>query len=187
MKKINLTILTLLLVFGSFNLAMADLYTWTDNMSWDKGQYIGMWDSYEYTHDITDGEDGFSGYLMGGDDIIWDYSLTLYLSDDYDRRVRTEIAFIDQPGFIGDGFYNFNYENEDFGWSLAGLISLNLTGMLDVSVDSWFGDFILDQSILVAHGDNGTGSAPVPEPATLILFGSGLLGVVNFGRKKLRK
>ncbi|MBW2164083.1 MAG: PEP-CTERM sorting domain-containing protein [Deltaproteobacteria bacterium] len=33
----------------------------------------------------------------------------------------------------------------------------------------------------------GSGTAPVPEPATIILMGTGLLGIAGFGRKKLKK
>jgi hypothetical protein len=31
----------------------------------------------------------------------------------------------------------------------------------------------------------GTDTAPVPEPGTMLLLGSGLLGLAFFGRKKL--
>lgn len=33
----------------------------------------------------------------------------------------------------------------------------------------------------------GSGTAPVPEPATIILMGTGLLGIAGIGRKKLKK
>ncbi|MGD0919953.1 MAG: PEP-CTERM sorting domain-containing protein [Thermodesulfobacteriota bacterium] len=42
---------------------------------------------------------------------------------------------------------------------------------------------------LITHLDDiaplsGAGSQPVPEPATMLLLGSGLIGVVGYGRKK---
>jgi hypothetical protein len=35
--------------------------------------------------------------------------------------------------------------------------------------------------------DSDTGASPVPEPGTLILLGSGLVGLAGFGRKKFKK
>jgi hypothetical protein len=186
MKTIKIfTVLTFLVIFSA-GIAAAELYTWTDVIDWDPDRYIEPRQSFSYTHDITDGQDGFSGYLMGGDDIIWDYSITVSLYDD-EKNDFFEIASIDQPGLIGDGFYDFHYDNQEFGWSLMGLFSLNRTGELDVNINSWSGDFFFDQSVFVATGDNGSDLAPVPEPATIILFGSGLLGVATIGRKNLGK
>jgi hypothetical protein len=33
----------------------------------------------------------------------------------------------------------------------------------------------------------GDGASPVPEPATLLLIGSGLVGLATYGRKKFKK
>ena len=49
----------------------------------------------------------------------------------------------------------------------------------------WNGDIILGDSVFTLDYDNGT--APVPEPATILLMGTGLLGMMGYGRKRLNK
>jgi len=38
-----------------------------------------------------------------------------------------------------------------------------------------------------AHAEDGGGGTPIPEPATLFLLGTGLIGLGAFGRKKFKK
>ena len=135
-------------------------------------------------HDITD--DGFDPLLDGNStfDIVTDYTLTVSLYDDNDRR--KEAVWIDQPGIVGDTWQStWNWQDEVTGWSIAGLVELNMYGTLSVTVKRLRGDFYLDKSVLVANGCDMP--APVPEPATILLFGTGIAGLGFAGRKKLIK
>ena len=50
------------------------------------------------------------------------------------------------------------------------------------------GDHILDSAVFIQAGTfSGTPTAPVPEPSTILLVGTGLLGIIGFGRKRLNK
>jgi len=182
MKKFLMFLCAVTFVFGMVGNASAASMTWTDTIDWSPDQYVGWFDSLDYKHDISDGADGFDGFITGGNDYVLNYSLTIALYDDGGRWDGREVAYINQPGIIGDGFYNFSYSNKTYGWSIAGLIDINLDGILNVSINSWYGDFYLDKSTLVAHGDNGP-VAPVPEPSTILLMGAGLLGLVGYSRK----
>lgn len=189
MKKLVISMSTLMATLFFVSAASATLLTcvgddcpegyndksWSDALIWEPPEKIGFWGSESYTHDISDGVDGFNV----GTDYVYSYSLTVGLHDDGGRCDGFELALINQEGFLGDGFYNFSYANNTYGWSFAGLASLNSTGGLTVSVDSWWGDFYLDSSQLDAEG-----CSPVPEPATMLLFGSGLAA---FAGRKLRR
>lgn len=49
-----------------------------------------------------------------------------------------------------------------------------------------FGFIII--ATVFANGNEGTSSMfPVPEPATLLLLGVGMVGLAGFGRKKIKK
>lgn len=176
MKKFTVSLVSVLAVLAASSIINAAPYTWVDLIDFDPDVYIGSFHSHPYTHDLTDNAPVAFNPLT---DTIYSYSLAVSLYDDGGRWDGGEIAFIDQPGLLGDGLYNFSYTSQNFGWTLAGLIQLNTFGLLNVSVTSWTGDFYLASSTLTACGD----AAPVPEPATLILLGSGLLGVAGFGRK----
>jgi PEP-CTERM motif len=148
--------------------------SWTDIKTFSGGHYIGGGTSYPYTHNLND--DGFHT----GSDLITQFMLTINLKDD-ERYDTYETALIDLPGITGDSYvYNFGLSGAEYGgWSIAGLLQLNLLGTLCVTIQSVKGDFILESSTLVAKG-----YANVPEPGALGLLGIGLLGMAASMRRR---
>ncbi|HLS80118.1 MAG TPA: PEP-CTERM sorting domain-containing protein [Steroidobacter sp.] len=154
-------------------------YTWVDDIDFTPDRYITPGSPAGYTHSILD--DGFNPLI----DLVYDYELRIDLFDDNDDPwyAPLEIAVISQPGVIGDTIY-FDLSGTEFGgWSLAGHALLALTGELSVVVASIAGDFFLGGSTLTVWGEE-LGGTSVPEPATLGLFGLGLLAVGAVARKK---
>jgi len=176
MKKLSMFLVAVMSVFVLSGVATA--YTWTDTYN-PTDQYITWGGSYSYTHDLTNNSPPF----VPGQDLIYGYSLEIKLYDDkkgWDEILGGEVVNIDLPGIISDGGYNFSLDNNVYGWSVAGLFSLNAFGKYDVTFSSLWGEFFFDSSTLVAKGEYNS----VPEPATMLLLGLGLVGLAGVGRKK---
>jgi hypothetical protein len=169
-----------LLAFGFASAAHADYIpaSWTDSANLGNGVYIGNWESYTYTHDLTD--NGFRPL----NDLIDSFHLSIDLADD-DRHDSFELAFVDLPGLTGDAIVqNFNLGGEEYGggFSILGLLQLNALGTLTVTISSLWGDFNLVGSTLTANGLSNV--ANVPEPGALGLLGIGLVGIALAKRRR---
>lgn len=64
-----------------------------------------------------------------------------------------------------------------------GLLDVLIDGNLAVKITATKGDFYFDKSTLTVDADRPA-PAPVPEPATLMLLGSGLIGLAGFRRRQ---
>ena len=68
--------------------------------------------------------------------------------------------------------------------SLSGSAFFDATGTLTVNLMRTAGDFYFKKSVMTVTGCD---FSTVPEPATLLLLGGGLIGLVGYGRKKISK
>lgn len=173
-----------LLAVGFATAARADYIpaTWTDNANIGSGVYIRDYQSYTYTHDLRD--NGFRPLT----DWISGFHLSINLADDRSGLELPELAFVNLPGLGGDGFVtNFGLSGQEFGgWSVLGLLQLNVLGTLTVTISSLTGDFNLVGSTLTATGQAYVAS--VPEPGALGLLGIGLMGMAfSMRRRKLAR
>ncbi|HEX6397971.1 MAG TPA: PEP-CTERM sorting domain-containing protein [Steroidobacteraceae bacterium] len=148
---------------------------WTDEINF-KGELVTPLDPVYFEHDITDASSG--GFVVGSDTVN-SYQLTLNLYDDWDNS--WEVAYIAQPGLIGDKIYVDLSGTEYGGWSLLAQWQIQSEGKLSVLVASLLGDFYIGGSKLVVNGDRRA----VPEPTTLALLGGALFGFGMLRRRRL--
>lgn len=149
---------------------------WTDEINFKPAELVSLKTPVAFTHDITDAASG--GFVVGSDTVN-SYQLVLNLYDNWDNCF--EVAYIAQPGLIGDKIYANLSGTEYGGWSLLAQWQIQSEGHLSVIVASLLGDFYIGGSKLVVSGDHRA----VPEPGTLALLGGALIGFGMLRRRRL--
>jgi hypothetical protein len=172
-KQWTISLALLGLAFGAA--ANASPTIWTDSINFKPAELVTLSNPVSFVHDITDAASG--GFVVGSDTVN-SYQLILDLYDDWDNSF--EVAYIAQPGLIGDTIYVDLSGTEYGGWSLLAQWQIQTEGRLSVTVASLFGDFYIGGSELIVKGDHRA----VPEPGTLALLGGALLG---FGMLRRRR
>jgi hypothetical protein len=171
MKKYSLMILALLFCASS---AFGYSYSWTG--TYDPTDIVigGI-----YNREIS--LDGFNQST----DTVTSAKFVFYLYDDNDTSP--------ERGAVQFSSYNLDYKS----WTIVGNTSAPYEavapstvfwGLLDdgstyFDLYATTGDFKFDKVVLYAEG-NRDGANPVPEPATMLMLGLGLVGLAGFGRKK---
>ncbi len=183
MKKILATTLAfgMLAWAGS---AMAAIYTdtFTPNTQYMEAEWVstgwvsGYWvdgTTINWDFDITD--DGFTP----GTDTVTSAVVDLNFTDDSDWD-WSEHATLD----VGSNTFSWEVDSGEISYTLTSLMTLNASGTVDASLTATGGDFIFNTATLTAEGPD---SAPIPEPSTMLLFGTGILSLVGFSRRRSSK
>ena len=179
-RFLKILVLSVFVVFLATGGAFAVPITFTDTTTFFAGgtndadlvsyggnyvnQLEGFGDHVRWTHHYTPTPQVLSG------------TLALAMRDDKDWSWEFGFGWAEDGtwgfGEIDTGIYSFNVDTSFLG-----------DGLFTVTLASLGGDFFIDRSDLKITYN----SAPVPEPATMLLFGVGLIGIAGLGRRKLIK
>ena len=101
---------------------------------------------------------------------------------------------------VGVAFFGFFLPHGELTWTNDPVFTFGNGGMFSVELsDTWFntGLFRLKAdrgngatvwaTLTYTQAPDGASAKPIPEPATLLLVGAGLIGLAGFGRKKYFK
>jgi len=190
----------LLFLFGTVSIAGATPITLIDTTKFTTTGTDSAEDLDSYGWGDVNKLDGIGNWVdgigpLGSDYVTWTHNFIFDPAAAQINSAELKISFTDDDtDWLWWGFIPIDHElgvgwTEDGIWDIGeidtgtvGPYSLNVDyvsdGTFSVTVASLGGDFLIDFSELTINYE------PVPEPATMLLFGVGLVGLAGIHRKK---
>lgn len=176
MRRVLGVVCSVMLALGVVGLGHAVPYTDTHDGGQTKMSGLLWRDGFcgiaSWTFDITD--DGFD---LETEDIISAKVILNLKDDDGDRSLfGLEAATLG----VGENLFFWEVDTGEKTLMLGALMVLSDTGTIDCALASFRGDYSIHSAELFAESDSS--QMPTPEPGTMLLLGSGLLGLAAFSR-----